>query len=179
MKEVSRESSTASRPGTNMASTDAVLLPTVQVSPRGSPRCATRTFVHRRKGGRAYGRWVRMRRIAVAISMLAATGLSPAAAHAYVGAPITHGPDPALVGKGPETAAAPGSLGKRVAKLVPSAWCGTEASTDDTVNEVDNGAYRYHAVYMIAADGRDRFSSVATTLQNDAFQASALLEKSY
>src|SRR3954451_16239209 len=121
-----------------------------------------------------------MRRLAVAISMMAATVLAPASAHAAVGAPITHGPDPALVSAGPEAAIAPTqALGKRVAKLVPSAWCGTEAAGDDTVNEVDNGAYRYHAVYMIASDGQDRFNSLATTMQNDAFQASALLETSY
>src|SRR3954452_7125237 len=120
-----------------------------------------------------------MRRIAVAISVLAAAGL-PASAHASVGAPITHGPDPAGVSAGPEAAAAaPGGLGKRGAKLGPGAWGGAETGSDDTVNEVDNGAYRYHAVYMIASDGQDRFSQLATTMQNDAFQASALLETSY
>src|SRR3954451_1556334 len=121
-----------------------------------------------------------MRRLAVAISMLAATVLAPASAHAAVGAPITHGPDPALISAGrgralPRTRAPV----KRVAKLVPSAWCGTEAAGDDTVNEVDNGVYRYHAVYMIASDGQDRFNSLATGMQDDAFQASALLETSY
>src|SRR3954447_556468 len=121
-----------------------------------------------------------MRRIAVAMSMLAATVLAPASAHAAVGAPITHGPDTALVSAGPEQQVAPTqALGKRVAKLVPSAWCGTEAAGDDTVNEVDNGVYRYHAVYMIASDGQDRFNSLATGMQDDAFQASALLETSY
>jgi hypothetical protein len=120
-----------------------------------------------------------MRLYAVAISMLAATVLAPATAHAFVGAPITHGPDPASVAAGPEQAAATPALGKRAAKLVPSAWCGTETATDDVVNEVDNGAYRYHAVYMIAADAPDRFSSLATTMQTDAFQASSLLETTY
>src|SRR4051812_631465 len=120
-----------------------------------------------------------MRRVRVAMSMLAASVLVPAAAQAYVGAPITHGPDPALVAAGPEAAAAPAALGKRAAKLVPSAWCGGESGSDDTVNEVDNGPYRYHAVYMIAADGKDRFQSLATKMQDDAFQASALLETSY
>src|SRR3954469_24548197 len=120
-----------------------------------------------------------MRRFRVAISMLAATALAPAAAHAYVGAPLTHGPDPSVIAAGTEAAVAPAALGKRVAKLVPSAWCGTEAGADDTVNEVDNGPYRYHAVYMIAADGKDRFQSLATKMQDDAFQASALLETSY
>ena len=121
-----------------------------------------------------------MRLSAVAISMLAATVLAPASANAFVGAPITHGPDPIGVSAGPEQpATAVPALGKRVAKLVPSAWCGTETSSDDQVNEVDNGQFRYHAVYMLAADAPDRFAGLATTLQNDAFQASALLETSY
>src|SRR3954469_7780915 len=120
-----------------------------------------------------------MRRVRVAMSMLAASVLVPAAAQAYVGAPITHGPDPALVAAGPEAAAAPAALGKRAAKLVPSAWCGGEAGSDDTVHEVDNGAFRYHAVYMIPADGQDRFQALATAMQRDAFQASALLETAY
>src|SRR5205085_12496111 len=65
------------------------------------------------------------------------------------------------------------------AKLVACAWCGTESSTDDLVNEVDNGPYRYHGVYMLAADAPDRFGSLATSMQTDAFQASSLLESSY
>jgi hypothetical protein len=121
-----------------------------------------------------------MRLFGVAISMLAAAVFAPASAGASVGAPITHGPDPAGVSAGPEQPAGPtAALGKRVAKLVPSAWCGTETNADDEVNEVDNGPFRYHAVYMLAADSTNRFGSIATTLQNDAFQASALLETSY
>jgi len=120
-----------------------------------------------------------MRRSSVATVVLWLAALAPATAHAYVGAPITHGPDPSAIAAGTESAVAPAALGKRVAKLVPSAWCGTEAGSDDTVNEVDNGPYRYHAVYMIPADGKDRFQSLATGMQNDAFQASALLETSY
>jgi hypothetical protein len=111
---------------------------------------------------------------AVAIWMLAATVLAPSPARAFVGAPITHGPDPVAVSAGPEQPA-----GKRVAKLLPNAWCGTETSSDDRVDEVDNGAFRYHAVYMLAADSPNRFADVSTTLQHDAFQASALLERSY
>jgi hypothetical protein len=111
---------------------------------------------------------------AVAIWMLAAIVLAPSSARAFVGTPITHGPDPVAVSAGPEQPA-----GKRVAKLLPSAWCGTETSSDDRVDEVDNGAFRYHAVYMLAADSPNRFAGVSTTLQDDAFQASALLERSY
>src|SRR4051812_47914078 len=121
-----------------------------------------------------------MRRSSVAIVVLCLVGLVPASAHAYVGAPLTHGPDPAAVARGREAPAAPlGALGKRAAKLVPSAWCGTETNADDVLHEVDNGAYRYHGVYMIAADGADRFAKFATSMQTDAFQASSLLETSY
>ncbi|MEA2468462.1 MAG: hypothetical protein QOJ57_2588 [Thermoleophilaceae bacterium] len=119
-----------------------------------------------------------MRRFALAISMLAAAVLAPATAYAFVGAPITHGPDPGQVGEGPEAPAAP-KLSKRMGKLVPSAWCGTETASDDTVNEVDNGRFRYHAVYMLSADAPNRFAALATTMQTDALQASSLLESSY
>ncbi len=124
-----------------------------------------------------------MRRSSVATVVLCLAGLAPAGAHGYagaVGAPLTHGPDPAAVARGPEPAAAPqGALGKRAAKLVPSSWCGTETGADDVLHEVDNGVYRYHAVYMVAADGADRFTKLATAMQTDAFQASSLLETSY
>jgi hypothetical protein len=132
-----------------------------------------------------------MRRLALAITLLAA--LAPAAAYAdpTVGAPITHGPDAAATTAGPEAqgpsggpigaTAGPGlKLSARaVAKRLPTEWCGTEQASDDTADEVDNGGYRYHAVYMLPADSPDRFSSFATTLQTDAFQASALLESTY
>ena len=122
-----------------------------------------------------------MRRTLLAISLLTAAAVGPASAHAasYVGAPLTHGPDPAAVAAGPEAPAVPVRAKSRAAKLVPSGWCGTESSADNTLNEVDNGPYRYHAVYMLAADAPDRFGSLATSMQTDAFQASSLLESSY
>src|SRR3954451_24610075 len=122
-----------------------------------------------------------MRRFAGAIAVLSAFAAAAPSAHAAgVGAPLTHGPDPLAVARGSESAAAPvGALGKRVAKLVPSSWCGTETSADDVLHEVDNGSFRYHAVYMIAADGADRFSKLADSMQTDAFQASSPLESSY
>jgi hypothetical protein len=121
-----------------------------------------------------------MRRVLLAISVLAATAAAPASADAggYVGAPLTHGPDPAAVARGPEASAVPASA-KRSAKRVPPSWCGTITSADDRVHEVDNGPFRYHAVYMVAADAPNRFAGLATSLQTDAFQASALLESSY
>src|SRR3954468_4946733 len=122
-----------------------------------------------------------MRRTSLAISVLAAAFLVPAAALASpsVGAPSTHGPDPASVAAGGEAPAVPAHAKPRAAKLVPSAWCGTESSSDNLVNEVDNGPFRYHGVYMVAADAPDRFGALATSMQTDAFQASSLLESSY
>jgi hypothetical protein len=114
-----------------------------------------------------------MRRFALAIALLAGFAPASASAHAIVGAPITHGPDPAAVARGAETP------GFGAAKLLPGAWCGEELASDDTAHEVDNGDFRYHAVYMLAADAPNRFGAFAGTLQADAFEASALLETSY
>src|SRR3954463_15239061 len=117
-----------------------------------------------------------MRRSSVATAVLCLAVVAPASAEAAVGAPLTHGPDPAAVARGPEAAAAPvAALGKRAAKLVPSSWCGTETAAGDALHQGDNGAFRYHAVYMIAADGADRFSKLSSGMQTDAFQASSLL----
>jgi len=66
-----------------------------------------------------------------------------------------------------------------VANSLPTEWCGQVRSTDNTANALDNGSHRYHALYVLAADGVSRFSSFAGTLQTDALQASALLERSY
>src|SRR5215212_8453107 len=110
-----------------------------------------------------------MRRFAGAIVVLAAFAAAAPSAHAYapaVGAPLTHGPDPAAVARGAESPAAPvDALGKRLAKGVPSSWCGAETAADDVLHEVDNGAVR--------------FSKFADGMQTDAFQASSLLESSY
>jgi hypothetical protein len=124
-----------------------------------------------------------MRRTFLAISLLLATAVAPATARAdaTVGAPITHGPDPAAVAAGTEAPAVPVRAKRRAAaaKLVPSAWCGAESAADNLVNEVDNGPFRYHGVYMVAADAPDRLAALATSMQTDAFQASSLLESSY
>src|SRR3954452_23344696 len=122
-----------------------------------------------------------MRRTILAISILAAAaGLpTPAYAAVTVGTPATHGPDPAAVAAGAEAPAVPMNAKRRAAKLVPVAWCGTASSSDDLVNELDNGPFRYHGVYMLAADAPDRFGALATSMQTDAFQASSLLESSY
>ena len=111
-----------------------------------------------------------------------------------LGDPYTHGPDrSAVVDRGAEVPGpAGGSRGKPLspsarARLkgsdvrlrLPASWCGDPRTTDNRENEFDNGAYRYHAIYAIASDAPDRFGQFATTIQNDAFQASALLEDSY
>jgi hypothetical protein len=123
-----------------------------------------------------------MRRAIFAISLVAAAACGPSTAHAaVVGAPRTHGPDPVAVAAGPESPAVPLRAAKRrvAAKVVPNAWCGTESAADDVLHQVDNGTYRYHGVYMLPADAPDRFGSLATAMQTDAFQASSLLESSY
>jgi hypothetical protein len=92
-----------------------------------------------------------------------------------VGAPLTHGPDPASATGGAE---APVARSAKVARG-EGEWCGAERATDDAANETANGAFKYHAVYMLPADGADRFSSLASAMQTDALQASALLETEY
>ena len=111
----------------------------------------------------------------------------------FVGTADTHGPDTEQVDAGHEAPApAGGEKGKPVtasarAKLgagavrhrLPAGWCGDPRATDNRETEVDNGGYRYHAIYAIPSDGTERFGQFADTLQADAFQASALLEQSY
>ena len=65
------------------------------------------------------------------------------------------------------------------AVAAPALWCGERLSSDDTAHERDNGSHRYHAIYAVPSDGTDRFDAVAHTLQADALQASALLERQY
>src|SRR3954453_8759474 len=113
-----------------------------------------------------------MRRVLAPICLLFA--FLPASASAYVGAPMTHGTDPSAVGAG-ATAKAPGALAKRQ----PTSWCGPERSTDDTASELQNGAFKEHAVYMVPSDGANRFGQGAASIQADAFGASARLESTY
>jgi hypothetical protein len=110
-----------------------------------------------------------MRRLPALVGLLFA--LAPASAHAYVGAPLTHGPDPAAVQEGKEIPVA--------RKVASAGWCGVPRSSDDQANETQNGAYKEHAVYMVPADGIDRFGQFANQIQSDALGASALLEKLY
>ncbi len=132
-----------------------------------------------------------MRPLLAAFCMLFAIAPGTAHAAASVGAPLTHGPDPAGLATGPEAPAPDGGprggtakpgvrLSPRaVSKRLPTTWCGPQRGSDDTTSETANGAFKQHAVYMIPADGPDRFGQLATGIQTDAFQASALLERLY
>jgi hypothetical protein len=127
----------------------------------------------------------------MAVPAPALAGVGPAG---FVGQANTHGPDRArIVDRGAEAPGpAGGATGKplpldRRAKLsaagaryrLPSSWCGTPRTNDNKANELGNGAYRYHAIYAVPADGPNRFGQVAGVIQSDAFQASALLEQAY
>jgi len=103
---------------------------------------------------------------------------APAGAHADSGSVahlLSHGVDPAVPGLrarvSPRAAAAEAGG--------PSSWCGREQARDDLSHELANGDYRYHGVYLIPADGTDRFAALATQMQADAFGASGLLERLY
>ena len=114
-----------------------------------------------------------MRRLLVPLCLLF-FAYACATAQAYVGSPMTHGPDGRSVELGPEA-----KTGRTLAKRLPASWCGEQRGGDDTASETQNGGFKTHAVYMVPFDGSDRFSQFATSIQSDAFQASALLETSY
>ena len=76
----------------------------------------------------------------------------------------THGPDPA--GTASPTA--------RVAGV--SDWC---ANTDPSAHQLENGRYRYRAVYVYPADRPSRLATVGGQLEAAAFGASELLERQY
>jgi Thrombospondin type 3 repeat len=130
---------------------------------------------------------------ALVIAMLSSALVPCASASAHFSGEAGHGADPVAVDRGPEAAApSGGSKGKPLAgparerasattsaARLPTSWCGDELGSDDVAHELPNGEYRYHAVYAYASDSPSRFHSVASTIQTDAFQASALLESSY
>ena len=125
---------------------------------------------------------------------LPAQGLAHPGHGGFVGAAGSHGADASqVVERGPE---APGPAGGKTGKpltvaaraklagddvryRLPTGWCGDQRSTDSRENEIENGAYRYHAIYALPSDAPDRFAQFAATLQADAFQASSLLEQTY
>ena len=66
-----------------------------------------------------------------------------------------------------------------VRQSLPTRWCGVSRTRADTTHQFHNGAHRYHAIYVHAADAPDRLASLATGMQTDLFQASALIERDY
>jgi hypothetical protein len=118
--------------------------------------------------------------------------LAPAALAANAGV-WTHGPDPRSIDRGPAMPPPAGGpsgkplhAAKRVTasagvvrRVLPESWCGEELGADDMQHQLPNGDFRYHGIYVVPADGADRFRSVAPQLQADAFEASGLLERLY
>jgi hypothetical protein len=87
------------------------------------------------------------------------------AAGAAQGVQRTHGPDPA-----------PSALAPVATTAAAGDWCGGDGAG---AHQVNNGEYRYRAVYVHAADSGSRLSALGAQLQDDAFAASALLERQY
>ena len=92
---------------------------------------------------------------------------TPAAGSAQ-GTQRTHGPDPAST-SAPSPVATVAAAGD---------WCANDGATPDA-NQVDNGEYRYHAVYAYPADSASRLSTLGAQLEADAFDASGLIEREY
>jgi hypothetical protein len=141
-----------------------------------------------------------MRSVALLVCLtLTAFAIAVPTAHAYIGAPVDHGPDGSAVDLGTEAPGPDGGPsgkplprrdayspkarmqlgGAQAHDRLPAAWCGTETGSDDSVNEMGNGTYKYHAIYAIPSDAPDRFNLYSTSMQSDAFQASSLLESTY
>src|SRR3954451_3840405 len=113
------------------------------------------------------------RRCALLACMLAAALAVPAAAAAAGPARarfLAHHSDPAT----------PGLRRHAFARAADAAqWCGAETARDDGPDQVQNGSFRFHAVYLLPASGTDRFGELATKIQADALGASGLLERLY
>jgi len=84
------------------------------------------------------------------------------------------GPGKALTGAARALASA-----SDVRLALPGLWCGTQRASDDLEHQTPNGAYTFHAIYALPQGAINRFGLAASTLQADAFQASALLERLY
>src|SRR5688572_29585831 len=104
-------------------------------------------------------------RLVAALAVLASLA-APAAASAQ-SVQRTHGPDPATAIEAPARAAA---------AATPPDWC---PNSDPAANQFQNGDYRYHAVYAHPADRPSRLAALGAGLQQDAFGASALIEREY
>lgn len=104
-------------------------------------------------------------RLVASLAVLASLA-APAAASAQ-SVQRTHGPDPAAAIEAPARA---------TAAATPLDWC---PNTDPAANQFQNGDYRYHAVYAHPADRPSRLAALGAALQQDAFGASALIEREY
>lgn len=104
-------------------------------------------------------------RLVAGLALLASLA-APAATSAQ-GVQRTHGPDPAAAVEAPARVAAAASA---------AAWC---SNSDPAANQLQNGEYRYHAVYAHPADRPSRLAALGAQLQADAFGASGLLEREY
>ena len=106
------------------------------------------------------------------VLLLSLTIAAPAAAGPPRAHLRTHGPDPAVPALRHHATAHSASE--------PFGWCGQERTHDYVDDELANGRYRYHAVYLYPQDGADRFSpDLAAQMQSDLFGASGLLERLY
>lgn len=127
-------------------------------------------------------------------ALLAACCVAPAAlATDRIALSRGNGPDPAFIDAlrevpGPSGGPAGHPLVGRararataadVRASLPQAWCGAASPTNDGTDELANGTPKYHAIYTHASDAPDRLVALASTLQTDALQASALLETLY
>lgn len=70
-------------------------------------------------------------------------------------------------------------LAPLVTLSLPEQWCGAERPVDQLDGELANGGYKFHAIYAYPSDAIGRFSRIASAVQADALQASALLERLY
>lgn len=62
---------------------------------------------------------------------------------------------------------------------LPTTWCGTETTADQTVNATSNDAPKFKFIYVHAMDRPNRFSEVANTMQKSiALMHSYLLQSS-
>jgi hypothetical protein len=104
-------------------------------------------------------------RLVAGLALLLVSLAAPAASAAQ-GVQRTHGPDPA----------SPAAPVARATAASTVDWC---ANTDPAANQLANGDYRYHAIYVHPADRPSRLAALGGQLQQDAFDASALLEREY
>jgi hypothetical protein len=118
-----------------------------------------------------------MRRIAMTVLLGLALGAVPASAAQPK--MWSHGADPApkRVAKGQAKAAA--NFPQTPSETLPQRWCGGETHVDDPTHKVGTGAFDFHAVYVVAADAPTQLDTIADSIQSDALEASALLERLY